>query len=126
MLFIDFSSTFSTIIPGRLVTKLIDLGLSRSICQWIMDFLTNQPQTVRIGPHISTQLTLSTGSSQGCVLSPLFYSLYTYDCITIHSTNTIIKYADDATMVDVGGETSQPIGRRSADWLSGARTITSS
>lgn len=100
MLFIDFSSAFNTIIPGRLVTKLTNLGLPLSICQWIIDFLTNRPQTIRIGPHIS-QLTLSTGSPQGCVLSPLLYSLYTHDCTSIHSTNTIIKYADDTMVVGV-------------------------
>ncbi|KAK0155353.1 putative RNA-directed DNA polymerase from transposon BS [Merluccius polli] len=106
MLFVDFSSAFNTIIPRRLVTKLTKLGLSSSICQWIMDFLTNQPQTVRIGQHISSQLALSTGSPQGCVLSPLLYFLYTYDCTPTHPTNTIVKYADDTTAVGLisGGD----------------------
>ncbi|XP_031442858.1 lysosomal alpha-glucosidase-like [Clupea harengus] len=34
MLFIDYSSAFNTIIP-RLVSNLIDLGLSTSLCKWI-------------------------------------------------------------------------------------------
>ena len=29
---------------------------------------------------------------QGCVLSPLLYSLYTHDCTATHSTNTIVKF----------------------------------
>lgn len=42
---------------------------------------------------------LSTSASQGCVLSPLLYFLYTVDCISTHPSNTIIKFADDTTIV---------------------------
>ncbi|XP_061672959.1 frataxin, mitochondrial isoform X5 [Syngnathoides biaculeatus] len=35
----------------------------------------------------------STGSSQGCKLRPLLYSLYTYDCIPAHPSKFIIKFA---------------------------------
>ena len=80
MLFLDFSSAFNTIIPSILVQKLQHLGISSPICQWIMDFLTDRPQTVKLGPHLSSTITLSTGSPQGCVLSPLLFTLYTHDC----------------------------------------------
>ncbi|GAA6107961.1 thymidylate kinase isoform X1 [Tachysurus ichikawai] len=63
------------------------------------DFLTNRPQTVKLGPHLSPTITLSTGLPQGCVLSPLLYSLYTYDCTPTHPTNAIIKFADDTTVI---------------------------
>lgn len=75
---------------------------------WIKDFLFNRPQSVRLGPHLSPSLTLSAGAPQGCVLSPLLYSLYTYDCIPTHPSNTIIKFADDTTVVGMisnGNET---------------------
>ncbi|KAI3355088.1 hypothetical protein L3Q82_017870, partial [Scortum barcoo] len=35
----------------------------------------------------------------GCVLSPLLYSLFTHDCVATHSSNTIIKFADDTTVI---------------------------
>ncbi len=40
------------------------------------------------------------------MLSPLLYALYTYDCTSIHPTNTIIKFADDTTIVGLisGGD----------------------
>ncbi|KAI4886750.1 hypothetical protein NFI96_004619 [Prochilodus magdalenae] len=33
------------------------------------------------------------------VLSPLLYTLYTHDCTTTYSSNTIIKFADDTTII---------------------------
>ncbi|KAI4903706.1 hypothetical protein NFI96_004082 [Prochilodus magdalenae] len=52
-----------------------------------------------MGEHTSPSLTLSTGCPQGIVLSPLLYTLYTHDCTTTHSSNTIIKFADDTTII---------------------------
>ena len=71
MLFIDYSSAFNTIVPSKLITKLRTLGLNTSLCNWILDFLTGRPQVVRVGNNTSTTLILNTGTSQGCVLSPL-------------------------------------------------------
>ena len=41
---------------------------------------------------------LNTGTPQGCILSPLLYSLFTYDCVTTCERNFIVKYADDTTV----------------------------
>ena len=36
---------------------------------------------------------------QGCVLSPLLYSLFTHDCVANHDSSTIIKFAYATTVV---------------------------
>ncbi len=95
MLFIDFSSAFNTITPQQLINKLNLLGLNNSLCNWILDFLTRRPQSVRVGHNTSSTTTLSTGAPQGCVLSPLL----THDCTATFSSNHIIKFADDTTVV---------------------------
>ncbi|KAK1792142.1 hypothetical protein P4O66_001919 [Electrophorus voltai] len=99
MLFVDYSSAFNTIIPSLLTTKLEDLGLHTSLCDWISNFLTDRPQSVRVGNCASSTLTLSTGAPQGCVLSPLLYSLYTYDCTATSSSTIIVKFADDTVVM---------------------------
>eukprot|EP00061_Rhincodon_typus_P000220 g10947.t1 len=48
LLLVDNSSTFNTIIPSRLISKLRDLGLGSTLCNWILSFLTHRPQSVRI------------------------------------------------------------------------------
>ncbi len=78
ILFVDFSSAFNAIMPDLLSDKLTQLSVPTSICQW--SFLTDRQQLVRLGKLTSRTLTISTGAPQGCVLSPLLFSLYTNDC----------------------------------------------
>ncbi|KAI5617008.1 gastrula zinc finger protein XlCGF28.1-like, partial [Silurus asotus] len=99
MLFVDFSSAFNTIIPSKLICKLLDLGINTSTCNWVMDFLTKRPQQVRSGSICSNTITLNTGVPQGCVLSPFLYSLFTSDCRPVNGSNSIIKFADDTTVI---------------------------
>ncbi len=99
LLFIDFSSAFNTIIPQQLIHKLVQLGLNTSLCNWLLDFLTGRPQAVRVGSNTSSTITLNTGAPQGCVLSPLLFTLLTHDCTPSHNSNRFIKFADDTTVV---------------------------
>lgn len=99
VLFIDYSSAFNTIIPTTLFDKFQLMGINQSLCHWILNFLSDRRQVVKIGNLFSKSSTLNTGAPQGCVLSPLLYSLYTNDCVS-HSDNVkIFKYADDTTVV---------------------------
>ncbi|KAK1786658.1 hypothetical protein P4O66_002978 [Electrophorus voltai] len=61
--------------------------------------IENLPQSVRVGNCASSTLTLSTGAPQGCVLSSLLYSLYTYDCTATSSSTIIVKFADDTIVM---------------------------
>ncbi|XP_029106248.1 uncharacterized protein LOC114910215 [Scleropages formosus] len=99
MLFLDYSSDFNTIRPGKLITKLTDLGVQTTTCNWILDFLTDRPQVVRMGRRVSGELTVSTGSPQGCCLSPKLFTLYTYDCDSTQDDTVVIKYANDMTIL---------------------------
>ncbi len=86
-------------IPTKLAVKLSDLGLNTSLCDWIQDFLTARPQVVKVGQFTSNSITLNVGAPQGCVLSPLLYSLYTHDCVSSHSSTSIVKFADDTVVL---------------------------
>ena len=91
MLFIVYSSAFNTMVPCKLVINLETLGLDPTLCNWVLDFLTGRPpQVVKVGNNISTPLILNTGAPQGCILSPLLYSLFTHDCVATHASNSII------------------------------------
>ncbi len=68
---------------------------------WILDFLTNRSQRVRVNGHISDLTFTSTGSQQGCVISPLFYILYTNDCRSVTENRHFVKFADDTVIVSL-------------------------
>jgi hypothetical protein len=44
-------------------------------------------------------LILNMGAPQGCVLSPLLYSQFTYNCVAKHDSNTVLNLANDTTVV---------------------------
>ncbi len=93
------ASAFNTIVPTKLAVKLSDLGLNTTLCDWIQDFLTGRPQVVKMGQFTSNSITLNVGAPQGCVLSPLLYSLYTHNCVSSHSSTSIVKFADDTVVL---------------------------
>ncbi len=93
------SSAFNTIVPTKLAVKLSDLGLNTSLCDWIQHFLTARPQVVKVGQFTSNSIILNVGAPQCCVLSPLLYSLYTHDCVSSHSSTSIVKFADDTVVL---------------------------
>ncbi|KAK3519399.1 hypothetical protein QTP70_027526, partial [Hemibagrus guttatus] len=95
----QFASAFNTIIPQHLTEKLSLLGINTSLCNWILDFLTGRPQSIQIENSTSSATTLNTGAPQGCVLSPLLFTLLTHDCAAMHSSNHIIKFANEMTVV---------------------------
>ncbi|XP_061643355.1 GRIP1-associated protein 1 isoform X3 [Phyllopteryx taeniolatus] len=99
ILFVDFSSAFNTIIPELLSSKLLQLSVSPAICQWIYSFLTGKTQQVRLGETTSSTRSISTGAPQGCVLSPLLFSLYMNDCTSTHPAVKLLKFADDTTVI---------------------------
>ena len=109
MLFIDYSSAFNTIRPGKLMERLLELNVPTKLSLWLCDFLLDRPQIVRIENNLSKQITLNTGAPQGCVLSPKLFTWFTSDCQAKAPGTLMVKYADDTTLIGIienGDETS--------------------
>ncbi|XP_055494275.1 zinc finger protein Helios isoform X8 [Leucoraja erinacea] len=116
-LFIDFSSAFNTIIPQQLVEKLKLLKVDTGTCNWVLNFLKQRQQTVRVGSRTSRTIAVSTGSPQGCVLSPLLFSLLTHDCTARLSNNYINKFADGTIVVGLISDNNQSAYRVEVELL---------
>ncbi|KAK3571123.1 hypothetical protein QTP86_001911 [Hemibagrus guttatus] len=117
LLFVGFSSAFNTIIPTLLQTKLTQLSVPSSICQWITIFLTDRHQLVKLGKFTSYSRTTSTGAPQGCVLSPLLFSLYTNDCTSTDPSVKLLKFADDTTVIGLIQDGDESAYRREIEQL---------
>ena len=83
--FFDFSSAFNTIQPLLLGEKLQVMGVDNSIVSLITDYLTGRPQCVRIGSVLSDVVVSDTRAPQRTVLSPFLFTLYTTQCVYMHS-----------------------------------------
>ncbi len=61
---------------------------------------------MRLGKFSSSIRTISTGAPQGCVLSPLIFSLYTNDCSSKEPSVKLLKFADDTTLIGISPDLS--------------------
>ena len=94
-MFFDFFSAFNTIQPHLLVQKLLNMKLPSSVISWFFDYLTNRLQYIRLNGVLSSVICTNTGASQGTVLAPFLFSLYTADCRSTDESCPLVKFADD-------------------------------
>lgn len=106
ILCVDFSLAINAILPSTLETQLSLLQVPAPTCRWVMDILTNRSQRVNLGKYISSSRFTSIGSPQGCVLSPMLFSLYANSCTSLHTSVKLLKFVDDTTLVGLipGGD----------------------
>ena len=88
-----------------MIKKLQLLGGNEITCNWLLSFLSDRTQLVRIGNFESDLLSLKYGCPQGSVLSPLIYTIYTADLepwLDNDSIDIAIIYTNDATVITIG------------------------
>ncbi len=54
---------------------------------------------MRLGKYTSGTRAISTGAPQGCVLSPMLFSMYTNNCTSKDPSVKLLKFADDTTLI---------------------------
>ena len=95
----DFSSAFNTIQPHLLIERLLDLDANHTLVLSIKQFLCDRPQRVSLSGIRSGELIVNTGAPQGCVLSPILFSVYTNEVVSTSALLTHVKFADDMALV---------------------------
>ena len=101
ILFGDFSSAFNTIEPYVLLKRLIDFHVNSNLVLWIRDFLRDRPQRVCVKGYLSEEVVLNSGAPQGCVLSPMLFSIYTNHMNLQTAVTCLFKFADDTALVEL-------------------------
>lgn len=119
ILFADFSSAFNTMQRHVLVEKLQQLEVPTAIVRWVLDFLSDRRQRVRVGDVLSPESTTNTGAPQGCVLSPFLYITYTNDCRCQSDACSCVKFADDSAILGlISDAKSQQVYQQAVDRFS--------
>ena len=96
--FLDFSKAFDRIGYNVLIEKLIDLGVRKSLLPWIINFLTNRRQRVKLGETISDWLPISAGVPQGTKLGPILFLVMINSLNTVSQESSIWKFVDDVSL----------------------------
>lgn len=99
MVLTDFSKAFDLVDHTLLITKMIDMGVRRSIIPWICDFLHNRQQCVRYNNVLSDYVFLKGGVPQGTKLGPIGFQICINDAAQ-DSNNEYWKYVDDLTFAE--------------------------
>ena len=68
------------------------------MCYWFLDLLLQRSPVVKMNGIVSSTILLNTGTPQGCVLSPLQYSLLTNDWVSHHSSVQLLMFTDGTTL----------------------------
>ena len=79
MVFCDVSKAFDRVWHKSLVFKLKQHGITGSLLDWLIDYLSNRFQRVVFRSCTSTSKPVHAGVSQGSVLGPLLFLIYVYD-----------------------------------------------
>ena len=116
ILFADFFSAFNKIGPPieRLASYFM---LPDQILLLFLNFLTDRVQCVFVNDHMSTPFTCGTGSPQGCVLSPLFFFMYTDSCSASQEGSHLVKFLDDTALLSLLQDTQLDHGLALNDFI---------
>ena len=91
--------------------------------QFVFGFSTSRPTGQRLCAQVrvyqmeNQMITVNTGAPQGCVLSPLLYSLMTNDCMASSPNCHSVNFADDTTVTGLIRGSDETDYRRQVDEL---------
>ena len=81
-----------------LITKLAAYGLSEEALMYILSYLSNRKQCVRINDTYSEFENIITGDAQGSILGPLLFNLSINDLFFFILIASVHNFADDNTL----------------------------
>ena len=96
--FLDFSKASDRISHNVLIRKLVDLGVRRCLIPWIISFLSDRRQSVKIGEAFSDWLPVNAGVPQGTKLGPILFLIMINDLSIPTPETNLWKFVDDVSI----------------------------
>lgn len=94
LIYIDYARAFDSVVHGKLMSKLENIGVAGKIFNWIRVYLENRRQRVYINGYYSDFMDVNIGTPQGGALSPLLFLLFIND-LTKKLSHPSRLFADD-------------------------------
>lgn len=97
--FLDIASAYDNVLIPVLRQKLRQLSVSEKLVRFICNAISSRSIIIRSQNSILPPRTVWKGLPQGSVLSPLLYSIYTFDLDrVVNSFCQVLQYADDVAL----------------------------
>ena len=96
--FIDFKKAYDSVDRDLLWGKLESMGIQGKILQCIKAMYSDVKCKVKVGGEVGSNFSVTTGLRQGCVLSPLLFSLYVNDLMEVLRREEIGIRIDNLTI----------------------------
>lgn len=107
--FLDLAAAFDSVPHAAIVQKLPSYGIRGNLFRWIVNYLSDRTQAVKINGAISEMCSVHAGVPQGSTLAPTLFVLFMNDLSqlipgSIQANNTpgtvndCLFYADDTTL----------------------------
>lgn len=113
--FLDFQKAFETIERSLLINKLRMYGLGQTPIRWMLSYLNDRTQRVKINNKLSDALLNNIGVPQGSVLGPLLFIIYINDLKNCLLHCRIKSFADDTLIYIRAKNIEENIGKMNAD-----------
>ena len=98
--FFDISKAFDKVWPEGVIFKLKQNGISGNLLELLADFLKDRKQRIVLNGQVSNWADVTAGVSQGSILGPLLFLIYTNDLANGLSSNAKL-FADDTSLFSV-------------------------
>ena len=98
-LLIDFSKAFDSVDHLNLVSKLKALNMAENTIQWMVQFVTDRNQFVKVGEMWTFTKLINRSIVQESGIGPRLFIICIADLKPAGSTNYITKYDDDSSLL---------------------------
>ena len=99
--FVDFRKAFDLVDHQTLIAKLLSLEVKPTSLNWIIDFLRDRQQRVKLHGTFSTWLNVTAGVPQGTRLGPWLFLAMINDLDLPGESMLMWKFADDTTISEI-------------------------
>ena len=115
---LDFRKAFDLVDHNILVGKLHTLGVKPTAINWIIDFLKDRKQRVKLNGVYSDWLNVPAGVPQGTRLGPWLFLVLINDLRLPDGSFAMWKFADDTTVSEIVPPSKQSAVQQAVDFIS--------